>query len=335
MQKYNYCLRFCLYLHNFPVVLYINSVLPLGYFFLFSCLDISLVGKNAYFCPMITRHLYLLGYKLGLYWGFVVLCAIFLDTQCLKAQMYEGKRLVTAQLLTSSNNWAQPFYLAVYFKMAPEWHLYWKNAGDSGIPPMLSVQLPPNFEVGDVLFPTPHCLRSEGNINYTYEEELLLLLPIVPKADADTIQSFKATVYAEWLVCHDICLKGNDTLRLDSQNLTDEALLMMQKRISANLITMPKPLSDLGIGVKKMRFRHKKQGLYAHIYLSKAIDMGNIDFFPENINGYSIAFDAIKIKKNRQIIIPLSPEVDNEPLPQQLRGLLIVRNIGYAMAAKP
>src|SRR5262245_13720974 len=35
--------------------------------------------------------------------------------------------------------------LGLRLKLDPGWHVYWKNAGDSGNPPILQVQLPPGF----------------------------------------------------------------------------------------------------------------------------------------------------------------------------------------------
>lgn len=247
----------------------------------------------------------------------------------LSAQVYEGKRLVVPQFWVSSTNFTQPFYVAVYFKIAPEWHLYWKNAGDSGIPPTLQLQVPPQFVVGDVLFPTPHRIETEGSINYTYDEELLLLLPITPQPGADTLASLQLTLYAEWLTCRDKCLRGRDTLHFDSRQLSPSDQSAMQRRISQHLRDMPKPLSELGVQVKTMQWKQKRQQSYIQLQLSKPLPAGAISFFPENIAGYTIAYGNIAVHKRRYIHIPLSPETDDAPPPTAVKGLLMFKEKGY------
>jgi DsbC/DsbD-like thiol-disulfide interchange protein len=268
-------------------------------------------------------------------WRLGLICLLFIGGFCpihIAAQTYEGRNLVHTQLLVSSDQWSKPFYLAVYFKIAPEWHLYWKNAGDSGIPPTLSVQLPVGYSAaGEWFFPTPHYLNTEGSINYVYSDELLLLLPIKPTMEADTATAFTATIYADWLVCREKCLRGTDTLYFDSRQLNSEVLLAMQKRISTNLISLPKPLSDLGIKIKSTRFKGKKDKAQVQLLLSAEPPAGTLDFFPESISGYTIAYDKIAIKKRRKIIIPLMPEGNATPPPQAIRGLLLLRNMGYSV----
>src|SRR5271156_3093275 len=43
----------------------------------------------------------------------------------------------------------------LYFKLEPGWHVYWKNAGDSGEPPRVRWTLPDGVSAGDFQFPAP------------------------------------------------------------------------------------------------------------------------------------------------------------------------------------
>ncbi len=36
----------------------------------------------------------------------------------------------------------QPFRLGLRFRLSPGWHIYWRNPGDSGLPPEISFTLP-------------------------------------------------------------------------------------------------------------------------------------------------------------------------------------------------
>jgi len=41
----------------------------------------------------------------------------------------------------------------------PQWHTYWKNPGDSGLPTQLSWQLSAGAAAGQIAWPSPHALR--------------------------------------------------------------------------------------------------------------------------------------------------------------------------------
>ena len=43
--------------------------------------------------------------------------------------------------------------------IAPEWHTYWKNPGDSGLPTQLQWQLPSGWSAGETHWPTPDKIR--------------------------------------------------------------------------------------------------------------------------------------------------------------------------------
>ena len=49
----------------------------------------------------------------------------------------------------------QPVWVGLQITHAPEWHTYWKNAGDSGMPTELQWTLPPGVRAGDIAWPLP------------------------------------------------------------------------------------------------------------------------------------------------------------------------------------
>ncbi|MEG2631009.1 MAG: protein-disulfide reductase DsbD family protein, partial [Comamonas sp.] len=71
----------------------------------------------------------------------------------------------------------QPLWLGLRITHQPEWHTYWKNAGDSGLPTQLQWQLPAGLEAGEIDWPLPEAIRVGPLVNYGYEGELLLPVP--------------------------------------------------------------------------------------------------------------------------------------------------------------
>ena len=99
-----------------------------------------------------------------------------------------------------------PFRVALRFKLAEGWHTYWKNPGDAGVPPDLTLDLP----AGPIDWPTPNRVAEGSVMTYAYTGEFLL--PVTVLATVPVI--LKA--HANWLVCKDICVpeEGDFTLTL-------------------------------------------------------------------------------------------------------------------------
>ena len=115
----------------------------------------------------------------------------------------------------------QVFWLGLKITHQPEWHTYWKNAGDSGLPTVLQWQLPPGLEAGPIAWPLPHALRVGPLVNYGYEDTVLLPVPIKVAADfkAPASGMVDLGLAAEWLVCRVECIpeSGNFQLQIPVQ----------------------------------------------------------------------------------------------------------------------
>lgn len=104
----------------------------------------------------------------------------------------------------------QTLWLGVRFKLAPHWHLYWLNPGDSGVPPELTLTLPEGLEAkGAWRFPAPERLVLDGGLlNYVHEGELTLVREVAVSPDLQPGAELEVRVEAEYLVCKEICLAG-------------------------------------------------------------------------------------------------------------------------------
>ncbi|WP_082496028.1 protein-disulfide reductase DsbD [Brevundimonas sp. Leaf363] len=122
---------------------------------------------------------------------------------------------IEAELVPMSA-WAAPgstAIVAVRQKIAPGWHTYWRNPGDSGGPTSLSWTLPSGVTAGDILWPTPGRQRLMSLVNYGYEGEVFLPVPIQIPATARPGQTLPLTVEALFLVCSDqLCVPEPLTL---------------------------------------------------------------------------------------------------------------------------
>lgn len=125
---------------------------------------------------------------------------------------------IEAELVPMSA-WAAPgstAIVAVRQQIQPGWHTYWRNPGDSGGPTTLDWTLPNGVSAGEIVWPLPHRQRLQSLMNYGYEGEVFLPVPIEVPADARPGQTLRLTTEALFMVCSDqMCVPDELTLSLD------------------------------------------------------------------------------------------------------------------------
>ncbi len=122
--------------------------------------------------------------------------------------------------------------IATEITLAPKWHVYWRNPGDSGLPVRISWDAPEGFEFSEIEWPTPKKITYDFLANYGYYDRVTLLQKI--KAP-DNIPEGGITLSArvDMLVCHEICIPENDTatiqLNANTSNIGHSDLISKAK----------------------------------------------------------------------------------------------------------
>jgi DsbC/DsbD-like thiol-disulfide interchange protein/cytochrome c biogenesis protein CcdA len=97
---------------------------------------------------------------------------------------------------------------------ARAWHGYWSNPGDAGVGLQLDLDLPPDWEVGEPLYPVPRRLVISGLMNHIYEGPYTVLVPVVPGPSAQGRPPGPVAGHVEYLACTDeICVPQDAVLR--------------------------------------------------------------------------------------------------------------------------
>lgn len=147
-----------------------------------------------------------------------IAAALFLASSSLPApaQVHEGKTLVNARLIADvgAAPAGEEFMAGLLLEMAPGWHTYWKDPGDSGLATSIQWDLPPGFEAGEIIWPDPIQIVEPGDIKVNaHLGEVLLMVPIrIAPGTAPGTRELKAR--ADWLVCETICIPGGADLSL-------------------------------------------------------------------------------------------------------------------------
>jgi thiol:disulfide interchange protein DsbD len=100
---------------------------------------------------------------------------------------------------------------AIRMRMAPGWHTYWKNPGESGKPTRLKWTLPEGLKAGDIRWPLPEKTIVLDQTIYAYDGEAVLLVPVEIDSKAPN-GKLQLGVKASWLECEKLCVPGSAEL---------------------------------------------------------------------------------------------------------------------------
>jgi thiol:disulfide interchange protein/DsbC/DsbD-like thiol-disulfide interchange protein len=100
-------------------------------------------------------------------------------------------------------------------RLAPGWHTYWRNPGDAGAPPEITLTLPEGATQGPVRWPAPERKPFGPLMNFGYAGEVLLPIAVSVPATAEPGQRFRIEAEASWLVCETICIPEEGRFTLD------------------------------------------------------------------------------------------------------------------------
>ncbi|MEJ6021004.1 thioredoxin family protein [Ramlibacter sp. PS4R-6] len=162
----------------------------------------------------------------------------------------QGKATVTservrAELVANAPEGIQPgktFWVGLQLAHQPQWHTYWKNSGDSGLPTQVQWTLPAGMTAGDIAWPLPKKIPIGNLANYGYEGTVLLPVPVkvAPDFKPPVFGDVEVKLHANWLVCKKECIpeEGQFTLKVPARGST----AMHAAAFEAALKAQPRPV---------------------------------------------------------------------------------------------
>jgi len=128
-------------------------------------------------------------------------------------------------------------WLGVRLRIAPQWHVYWVNPGDSGTPVKVTWTLPPGFRAGPLVRPAPISVDVEGIVSYAHEGDVLLMARLEAPAGAATGTKAAVKASVDWLVCHETCIPGSAEVSLEVAVASGEGALTAEAPLFAEART--------------------------------------------------------------------------------------------------
>jgi thiol:disulfide interchange protein len=166
----------------------------------------------------------------------------------------------------------------------PEWHTYWKNSGDSGLPTQLQWTLPAGIVAGEIAWPTPRKIPIGSLANYGYEGTVLLPVPLTVTSDfkpSVLSSDLNIKLKANWLVCKKECIpeEGEFALKVPVRSST----ALNQSAFDAAFAAQPRPIaSGTQGGVPESHVRIADRAIELSVQgLPAQIRGKTLEFFPE------------------------------------------------------
>ena len=101
--------------------------------------------------------------------------------------------------------------IGILIELENNWHIYWRNPGDSGMPTSIDFNLPDGITISEIKWPAPKAFEYDGLASYGYEKQLLLLAYLsVPKNY--NLSSIEIIANLKSLICKDVCIPFNTTV---------------------------------------------------------------------------------------------------------------------------
>ena len=133
----------------------------------------------------------------------------------------------------------QTLYVALHEKIRSGWHTYWRNPGDAGEPPKLAWTLPAGWTTGDIVWPAPKRLPVGPLMDYGYEGEVWLPVPVTAPKTAPVGKPATLKAAVSILVCQNVCVPEDATLQL-SLPVAGASAVASNAAIASALAAAPK-----------------------------------------------------------------------------------------------
>lgn len=108
------------------------------------------------------------------------------------------------------------FNLGLRLVHSTDWHSYWVNPGDSGLPTTIDFkfsELGNEWDVGEIQWPVPKRIDVGPLTNFGFEGDVLLVSRVTPPKNLKA-NSIIVEAKVNWLICREVCIPGEKIIFL-------------------------------------------------------------------------------------------------------------------------
>jgi thiol:disulfide interchange protein DsbD len=207
---------------------------------------------------------------------------------------------------------------ALYFKLEPGWHIYWKNPGDAGEPPHIQWTLPKGITAGSMHFPAPKRLPLGPLMDFGYEGEVLFPIDI-DVAKTAPLETVVLHAHVDWLVCRERCIPGKAELEL-RREVVDRPIAGTHASSDYELWKAFKDWPDSLPNGDTATFQPTKEGF--RLSVETGLKETEATFFPEDQDILDNPAPQKLTSAATGLILDLKKDANLSANPAQLKGVL-------------
>jgi len=172
-------------------------------------------------------------------------------------------------------------WAAITQAIAPGWHTYWRNPGDSGLATTVSWEMPSGVIAGETLWPVPEQFLTDAIVNFGYKDRATLIVPLTVMRGA-SVHGATARANLFLLECEHICIPEAVSVDLDLSKRSGPPALFASARA-----LLPRPFNG-GVRVNSNLNTLTVTMSYRAI---RAADASTLHFYPAtpSVINYDIA----------------------------------------------
>jgi thiol:disulfide interchange protein DsbD len=254
----------------------------------------------------------------------VLFAFLFLTCSTLFSAIIHPSDHVNAHLIAEvrSIRPGSSFSVGVLLELERDWHTYWLNPGDSGLPIEITWILPSGFIPGDIQWPYPDRFGTDTVVNFGHKGDVLLITEIQSPPTAKLGETITIEADVEWLVCKEECLPGQThlTLRLPVQNKEPASDPVWKKKFEDTRKKWPIHSSDWAVSAA-INKNLVLLRIYSPAWFKK--EMTTIHFFPEQLELFDYSAPQLLEKTEGGYTIRTKLSTLAQNIPSELQGVLV------------
>mgnify|MGYP001132863005 FL=1 len=195
----------------------------------------------------------------------------------LKMDMVEVSFISTLTKINKNN-----FYIGLEFNLKPDWKIYWRQPGDSGMPPTLDFSSSKNLKSFELQWPYPIKELEAANIlTNVYKNNVIIPIKL---SVIDVTKTLYLNTMLSFQVCKDICIPIETNLFL---KLYPGEAELTDKFHNIELALSKVPVEYKKTGIKNILInKHSKNALIINIENAINFPSGPLEVFLENGDHY-------------------------------------------------
>lgn len=222
--------------------------------------------------------------------------------------------------------------IGIIIELENDWHIYWRNPGDSGMPTAVEFELPDGVKISEIAWPAPKVFEYEGLASYGYDKEVLLLAELILPENYES-NTLTVTANIKSLICRDVCIPFNVTvtkeIKLTNTYSADDKVSSLFSQTRENLpevknylkfsiltdddkiaLTIEKSISNSS-NIKSLYFLPYENGLFKNTVDQKfRVKDNKIELVVE--------YDQFKTKELKELSGILIVQLDDAESPQKV-----------------